>query len=125
MKDTIDRLRQKLGLAITEGNECWEIRVIRPENIAFEIVIPRTGHEWFVTAKAVETGKELWSDWMDYYGEREINLEMESDVEWFVERLLASTVRVVESKTFLGRRLKVEWRAGGDWERISLYRDES
>lgn len=119
------RLCRKPGLAIMDREQSWEIRILTSDDLVFEIIVPHEVLEWFVTARRVSTKQDVWSDWMDYYeitGKTEavMRSEMERDIDQFTDRLLASTFRLVKSRSFLNRRQRLEWRTGGDWERVSL-----
>lgn len=128
MQDFITRLRQKLTVEVIDRDQSWEIRTQKADGLLFEIVVPHGVLEWFVTARTVKDGREVWSDWIDYYSlaaetQQELRSEMEKDVERFIDRLLASKVRVVEAKTFLGQRHRVEWKTGENWKMLSLHQD--
>ncbi len=97
MNDLIARLRKKPGLEITDKEQSWELRIRKPDDLVFEISVPREVLEWFVTASRASTKQEVWSDWMDYYDvhrhtQAELRSEMGRDVERFIERVLASTL---------------------------------
>ena len=109
-----------------EKNECWEIHILRPPGLVFEIMIPFTVLEWFVTAKDPAGGNEIWNDWMDYYplnneSKDTLQSQMEEDIQIFVEHLFTCELRVIESKGFFARRHRIEWKSKAGWEKISLY----
>ena len=128
MHDVIARLRTQPSLEVIDREHSWEIRAHKPEGLVFEITVPHSVLEWFVTARRTSPDQEVWNDWMDYYAvagetETELRSAMARHIERFIDRLLAAKVRVVESRAFLRRRQRLEWRTAGEWEKISLYED--
>ena len=128
MRNLITRLRTKPGLEVVDQEQAWKICVRKPDGLIVEVTVPHDVLEWFATVLQAATGREVWSDWMDYYpvkGETVTETELRSDmarhVEHFVERSLASTFRVVDSRKFFGRRQHLEWRTDGDWKRVEIY----
>jgi hypothetical protein len=126
MRDLIARLRTKPGLEVVDQEQSWKICARKPDGLTVEVTVPHDVLEWFVTVLQTPTGKEVWSDWMDYYSahdetETELRSDMSRHIEHFIERSLASTFRIVESRKFFGRRQRLEWQTDGDWRRVVIY----
>ena len=125
MKKLIAKLQQKSAVIITDKHESWDVAITRSPNLLFEVVIPHAVLEWFVTAKNTASGKEIWSDWVDYYHTSrdksdDLQSQMRDDIERFIEHLLTSELRIVESRKFFAERQKIEWNPNGRWEKLSL-----
>src|ERR1043166_8446520 len=81
MRDLIARLRTKPGLEVVDQEQSWKICARKPDGLTVEVTVPHDVLEWFVTVLQTPTGKEVWSDWMDYYSAHdETETELRSDM---------------------------------------------
>jgi hypothetical protein len=127
MENAVARLRKKAGVIVKDGDESWTVGVSRPPSLSFEIVVPHSVLEWFVTVKNAGNGKDIWNDWADYYADTgtysssSLSSQLENDIERFIETLLTVNLRVVESKKYFAQRQRIEWNVNGQWEKLALF----
>jgi hypothetical protein len=90
----IDQLRHRSGVSVEEDASAWLVHIPKGAERC-EITIPKDVFEWFASVKDVE-GKEVWSDWMDYYDASPEVLErqMKEDISSFIERVLRSDLKL-------------------------------
>jgi hypothetical protein len=96
MRELIASLRDVPGLRIEDRASAWALRLTHLPGFEFEVVVPHSVLEWFATARDTPTGREVWSDWMDYagYGPKntgQLTAEMANDVHWFLTTLLGAS----------------------------------
>ena len=115
MHGLVTRLGSIHSLEVVELADASTLVLHKAPGLVFEITVPVRVLEWFVSAKDSQ-GKELWSDWADYYSlksetREELQSEMASDIERFTAILATSEVR----KTSV-----LEWKRDDVWCPIGL-----
>jgi hypothetical protein len=125
MQDVITQLRTNSLLKIKDGKQSWTIYICKPNDLICEIEVPHNVLGWFFTVKQSATGKQIYSDWCDYYSEtqNEMHASMSADIKRFIEQLLASNIRLVPKKKLfrvLGRSNRLEWEQNGKWQEVSM-----
>ena len=84
--------------------------------------------EWYLIIKDAISGRELWSDWMDYtgYGEtdwQKLTAAMRTDIRF----VLADLRRATDFRTYTTRHWMIfklreaEWLIDGQWRAVCLY----
>ena len=84
--------------------------------------------EWYLIIRDARTGHEVFSDWMDYTGYGETDMEklrtdMRRDIEWVLADIRRATSFRLSSKKlwwFL-REKEPEWCIDGRWRRALIY----
>jgi hypothetical protein len=102
---------------LSAEGDAARLRVTRGR-VVVSITVPKSILEWFVDAADPHAGLAV-SDWCDYtgYGESRaavLEEQMAADTALFVERLLASELRVSAANTTASK-VVMEWRINGAW----------
>ncbi|TAG76470.1 MAG: hypothetical protein EAZ24_08750 [Burkholderiales bacterium] len=123
MRDLIARLGATPNLIVYERAASWELHLSKTEHLTIVVTIPHDTLEWFAIARA--SGREVWTDWADYYatnGETTESLRayMASDIEHFVHTLSRSEVRVTALSKPRKHKYLVEWKQHDAWRLICM-----
>src|SRR5213594_3523885 len=91
----VERLSRIQDVQIEERTDSWNVRILHKSGCWFEIVLPKNCFEWFATLLDSATGKELWSDWSDWFVSGEVTKENRDeyyfkDIEFFISRVIGS-----------------------------------
>jgi len=73
------------------------LKLISPNGLKVLIFIPHDIFEWFINITD-ESGKKMYSNWIDHYGDNNENLtiEMKESVEQFILLVAKNPIRIVE-----------------------------
>jgi hypothetical protein len=123
MREVVATVAGKLALPLSRQREASVVTIEKPNGLALVVTVPDSVLEWFVTAN--ECGKEIWSDWVDYYaceGETRQVLEesMATEVSNYIGALAASEFRLSPASTSGRRSCNLEWHRHGTWQPISV-----
>lgn len=91
----IETLRHRIDLRIVEQKQSWLVVIPKGPDFVCEVTIPHQVLEWFASVKQQQDAREVWSDWMDYTGHdnsqmEKLEAEMADDILAFIDRVSAS-----------------------------------
>lgn len=125
MRDAVLNYAEANGLAVREQEHAFVVEVPKGE-IAFEVTVLKGDDvlEWFIAARDVATGKEVYADYSPHYainGEshEELVRELEEEVVTFLHALQTADVRVAQEPLF-----RIFGKCFGTYKRLEFKADE-
>jgi hypothetical protein len=123
MRELVATVAGKLALPLSRQREASVVTIEKPNGLALVVTVPDSVLEWFVTAN--EFGKEIWSDWVDYYaceGEttQVLKESMATEVSTYIGALATSEFRLSPVSTSGRKSRNLEWYRHGTWQPVSV-----